>query len=317
MNIVILDGRAMNPGDLSWDGIRRSGKLTVYAKTEVKDIIDRAKDAHIILTNKTLIDGDTIKHLTKCRYIGVLASGYNVVDIDAAKKHGIVVTNVPNYSTVTVSQHVFAFILDIITKVGLHDQHIKQNKWATSDDFTYYEPPISELYQKKIGIVGFGNIGKSVAKIANAFEMEVLIYDKGKEEVHPLGQKVSLDTIFKVADFITLHLPLKEQTRHIIDRDSFDAMRPEAVLINTARAQLVDKEALLDALDLGKISWYATDVMEQEPPQIDDPLIKHPKTKITGHMAWASLEARARCIDIATKNIQAFLGGNPIHQVNK
>lgn len=316
MKIVVLDGRALNPGDLSWERIKQLGDLTVYDLTQRDEVVDRAKDAEIILTNKTILDQEVISQLGKCKYIGVMASGYNVVDIMYAQEKGIIVTNVPNYSTPTVAQHVFALLLEAYVQVGKHDQAIKNNAWARSDDFTYYETPFLELYQKTIGIVGFGNIGKAVAKIANAFEMNVILYDKGKTGQDPLGEKVSLETLLKKSDVVSLHLPLKEQTKYIINTDQLSTMKSSAVLINTARAPLVHKEAMIQALNENRIRMYCSDVFDPEPPKKDDPLIMHPNTIFTGHMAWASLEARTRCLKIIENNIEAYQKNQVINQVN-
>ncbi len=316
MKIVILDGHAMNPGDLSWKPLEDLGNVFVYDKTSDVDFEKRAGDADVLLTNKTVLDQSKLDQCRKCRYIGVMASGYNVVDVEYAKKKNIVVTNVPNYSTLTVAQHVFALVFEVYLKVGVHNQQIKANAWAKSNDFCFYQPPITEVAYKTIGVIGFGNIGKAVAKIAHAFEMRVLIYDKGKVETHEHGNKVSLDTLYAQSDVITLHLPLNKQTKHILSDDSFDKMKSNAVVINTARADLVDRQALLLALNQNKISWYATDVMEQEPPQLNDPIIIHPHTTITGHMAWASLEARTRCLDIVVNNLALFIQEKTVNQVN-
>ena len=316
MKIVVLDGKAMNPGDLSWEKIKQLGDLNVFDLTKKDEILQRAEDAEILLTNKTVLDKEVLSKLKKCKYIGVMASGYNVVDVDYAKSIGIIVTNVPNYSTPTVAQHVFALLLEAYVHVGKHNQAIKNNAWATSNDFCFYEAPFLELYQKTIGVVGFGNIGKAVAKIANAFEMNVLIYDKGKIGDDALGKKVALDTLLKESDVVSLHIPLKEQTKHIISKEQIALMKPSSILINTARAQLVDKGAVISALDENQITMYCSDVFDPEPPMMDDPLIMHPKSIFTGHMAWASFEARTRCLNIVEKNIEAYLNNQVINQVN-
>ncbi len=316
MKIVLLDAHAMNPGDLSWDEIRKFGELILYDKTNKEDILTRIGDADVVLTNKTVLDKQIIQRFENVQYIGVMASGYNVVDTDAAKEKGIVVTNVPNYSTPTVAQHVFALLLEAYVRVGEHNSLIKNNKWATSQDFCFYKPPFNELYQKTIGIVGFGNIGKAVARIAVAFEMNLLIYDRGKIEDHELGKKVSLEELLSKSDVVTLHLPLKEDTHHIINEQHLKLLKPSATLVNTARAQLVNKQDLLNALNNNVLSLYVSDVFDSEPPKMDDPLIMHPKSIITGHMAWASKEARKRCIQIISDNIKGFKTHTIINQVN-
>lgn len=316
MKIVVLDGRAMNPGDLSWGKIEQLGELKVYDLTKKDEILKRAQDAEIVLTNKTVLDKEILSQLHNCKYIGVMASGYNVVDVSYAKEKGIVVTNVPNYSTPTVAQHVFALLLEAYVQVGKHNQAIKNNVWASSNDFTYYEQPFLELYQKTMGVVGYGNIGKAVTKIAVAFGMNVLIYDKGKEENDSFGEKVSLERLLQESDVISLHLPLKEQTKHIINTKQLFMMKSSAVVINTARAQLVHKEAMIDALHKERLSMYCSDVFDPEPPVMDDPLIMHSCTIFTGHMAWASLEARTRCLNIIENNIKAFINNKVVNQVN-
>lgn len=316
MKIVVLDGRALNPGDLSWEGLKEFGEVIVYDQSNKEETIQRARHATIVLTNKSVIDQEVIDQLVSCKYIGVMASGYNVVDTAYAQKKGIIVTNVPNYSTPTVAQHVFALLLEAYVKVKEHDQAIKNNAWANSKDFTFYQPPFKELNQKTIGIVGFGNIGKAVAKIANAFSMNVLIYDRGKTNQDPLGTKVDLRTLLEESDVVSLHLPLNQQTKHLIDTAELSLMKPTACLINTARAPLVKKEAVLAALNDNSIDMYCSDVFDPEPPQHDDPLIMHPKTIFTGHMAWASFEARSRCLAIIEENIDAFLNNQVINQVN-
>jgi glycerate dehydrogenase len=316
LKIVVLDGHAMNPGDLSWEPLHEIGDVVIYDKTLDDDFEARANDAHILLTNKTILNRERIDQCKNCQYIGVMASGYNVVDIDYAREKGIVVTNVPNYSTPTVAQHVFALLFEIYLRVGDHNRQIKQNAWANSQDFCFYQTPIMEVYNKTLGIIGFGNIGQAVAKIGHAFGMNLLIYDKGKQESHPLGEKVSWEYLLEQSDVISLHLPLTSKTKHIINDESFKMMKSNPVLINTARADLVDKKACIQALDQGLLSWYATDVMEHEPPQVNDPIIIHSRTTITGHMAWASKEARSRCINILSGNLKSFIDGNAINRVN-
>lgn len=317
MKIVILDGNALNPGDLSWNGLESLGELTVYDRTKKDEILERAKDAEVVLTNKTVLDKDVIEQLPNCKYIGVMASGYNTVDIAYAKEKGIIVTNVPSYSTPTVAQQTFALLLEAYVHVGNNNDAIKQNAWANSADFTYYKAPFLELYQKTMGIVGFGSIGKAVATIANAFGMHVLLYDKGKTGSDPLGEKVSLETLLQQSDVVSLHLPLKEETKDIISFNQFAMMKTSATLINTARAPLVNKEAVLKALDEKQIAYYCSDVFEPEPPLANDPLIMHPNSIFTGHMAWASKEARTRCLQIIENNVQAYKNKQIINQVNK
>ena len=314
--IVVLDGHAMNPGDLSWESLNEIGDVVIYDKTSDEDFEARVSEAQILLTNKTVLNRERIDQCKSCQYIGVMASGYNVVDIDYARDKGIVVTNVPNYSTPTVAQHVFALLFEIYLRVGDHNRQIKQNAWAKSQDFCFYQTPIKEVYNKTLGVIGFGNIGKAVANIGHAFGMKILIYDRGKLESHSLGKKVSWDYLLEQSDVISLHLPLTANTKHIINSESFDKMKSNPVLINTARADLVDRDACIQALNHGLVDWYATDVMEQEPPFLNDPLIIHPRTTITGHMAWASKEARGRCIEVVSSNLKSFINGDEVNRVN-
>ncbi len=316
MKIVILDAHAMNPGDLSWDKVKKYGELILFDKTKQEDIIKNIGDAQIVLTNKTVLDRETIEKMTNVQYIGVMASGYNVVDIEAAKQQNIVVTNVPGYSTPSVAQHVFALLLEAFVQVGKHNELIKQNKWALSKDFCFYQGDFFELQHKTIGVVGYGNIGKAVVKIAQAFNMNVLIYDKGRIEPCNDGKKVSFDELVSLSDIISLHVPLKTETQHMINKDTISMVKPNCVLINTARAQLVDKDALIKALNDNQLAYYCTDVFDSEPPILNDPLILHPKSIITGHMAWATKEARTRCIDNIADNIEAFINNRPINKVN-
>lgn len=317
MKIVILDGFALNPGDLSWNSLKRLGKVTIYDRTPTELVLERIGDAEIVLTNKVVFDADLISQLNQVKYIGVMASGFNIIDLEAASEHNIVVTNVPNYSTPTVAQQVFALLLEAYVRVGEHDALIKGNAWAQSEDFCFYQPPFNELAQKSFGVLGYGNIGKAVAKIAQAFDMKVIIYDKGRLGDTPYGPKVELKELLQESDIVSLHIPLNAETEHIINRKTLKLMKHHAILINTARAPLVHKGDLLKALDHNDIGMYLSDVFYQEPPQVDDPLIMHPKTIFTGHMAWASFEARQRCLHVIGENIKVFLKGDIQNRVNK
>ncbi|NLA78328.1 MAG: D-2-hydroxyacid dehydrogenase [Erysipelothrix sp.] len=316
MKIVILDGYALNPGDLSWQAIENLANVTIYDRTAQADVLTRVGGAQLVLTNKVVFDRDLMSKLPHLKYIGVTASGYNIIDLEAASEFGIVVTNVPNYSTPTVAQHVFALLLEAYVHVGKHNRLIKANEWAKSADFCFYQPPFNELYQKTFGVIGYGNIGKAVTKIAHAFGMHVLIYDRGRLGEDPYGKRVSLDELLKQSDIVSLHLPLKQDTEHLINAQSLKIMKDDAILINTARAPLVAKDALLDALNNKELAMYVSDVFDSEPPALDDPLIMHPQTIFTGHMAWASYEARQRCMAIVVENIQGFLNQDIKNQVN-
>ena len=316
MKIVILDGYTCNPGDLSWDGFKEFGQLTVYDRTEQKDIIKRSKDADILLTNKTVINRDTISQLDHVKYIGVLATGYNVVDVAAASEKGIVVTNVPGYSTVSVAQHVFALLLEICTRIGHHDQTVKNGRWSASADFCYWDYPLMELSGKTFGILGYGRIGKQTAAIAHAFGMKVIAYDRGRMNHDGIVEKVSLDQLFQQSDVISLHVPLFDDTKEIINRTSIAKMKEGVILINTSRGGLIAEKDLTDALLSKKIRAAGLDVLIKEPPVTDHPLLYLDNCIGTPHIAWAPLEARKRLLDIAADNIRQFTQGKEQNKVN-
>lgn len=318
MKIIVLDGHTLNPGDLSWKDLESIGELHVYDRTKPEEIVDRARHCDILFTNKTPLDGIILRALKKLRYIGVLATGYNVVDIETAKELGIVVTNIPTYGTNAVAQMVFAHILEICHHVGAHSEDVKNGGWAGSKDFCYWNYPLIELAGKKIGIVGLGKIGKVVARIAQAFEMDVLAVDTGHKKADTLSgiKIVDLDHLLKNSDIISLHCPLTKETEGVINRDSIRIMKEGAILVNTSRGQLINEQDLADALNEGKIAAAGLDVLSNEPPHEDNPLIKAKNCIITPHIAWAPKEARERLMDIAVGNLKSFLDGSPVNVVN-
>jgi glycerate dehydrogenase len=316
MKIVILDGYTCNPGDLSWEKFRQFGNLTVYDRTAKEEVLQRSMDADILLTNKTVLDKETILQLNTVKYIGVLATGYNVVDIKAAREKGIVVTNVPGYSTASVAQHVFSLLLEITARVGHHDKTVKNGRWSSSADFCYWDYPLMELANKTMGVLGYGKIGKQTAVIAKAFGINVIAYDRGRTNHDELVRKVTLPELFELSDIITLHVPLFEDTKEIINKNSISMMRDGVIIINTSRGPLINEQDLADALNSGKVKAAGLDVLTQEPPAKDNPLIPLDNCLITPHIAWAPKEARIRLLDIAADNLKKYLKGIEQNKVN-
>lgn len=315
MNIVVLDGYTLNPGDLNWAPLADFGSYTVHDRTNPDQIIDRAKDTEIVLTNKTILSRDLIKKLQKLKYIGVLATGYNVVDVHAAHKQNIVITNIPAYGTQSVVQMVFAHLLNFTQRVAQHAQDVKKNKWSKSVDFCYWDFPLVELANLTMGIVGFGRIGRAVAQTALSFNMRVLAHDTSTPNVCPDITFVDLKTLFRKSDVISLHCPLTAQNKKFVSSKLLSIMKPSAFLINTARGPLIDEQALADALNADTIAGAGLDVLEQEPPPNDCPLLKAKNCWITPHIAWATRAARQRLLDIAAANIRAFLAGSPVNVI--
>lgn len=312
MKIVILDAHSTNPGDLSWNELEQLGDLTIYDRTKPEQTIERAKDANIILTNKVVIGKKELESLPRLRYIGVLGTGYNVIDVAATKERGIIVANVPAYSTDSVAQMVFAHLLTVAHHVERYAYKNRQGDWSNSIDFCYWDTPLMELAGKTMGIVGLGNIGKRVAAIAQDFGMQVIAYTSKPTNMLPMGVgKVSLDELFIHSDVISLHCPLTTETHHLIDADALRKMKPTAILINTGRGPLVNEQDVANALNEKRIVAYCADVLSQEPPQADNPLLQCPNAYITQHISWATYEARVRLIDIATENVRAFIQGKP------
>ena len=316
--LVILDGYTANPGDLSWDGLRELGKLTVYDRTKPEELLGRAKDAEVLLTNKVVIDAKAMAALPKLRYIGVLATGYNVVDIDEAHRRGIAVTNIPAYSTMSVAQMVMAHLLNITNQVALHAEAVRKGEWETSLDFSFSKSSLIELDGLTFGIVGLGNIGRQVAKMAQALGMKVMaVSSKSEEELREMGIKKAngYEQLFSESDVVSLHCPLTEETHHLVNRERLALMKPSAILINTGRGPLLDEAAVSEALTAGKLYAVGIDVLTEEPPRHGSPLISAPRCHITPHIAGASKAARRRLIDIATSNVAAFLQGKEQNRI--
>lgn len=318
MNIVVLDGYAANPGDLSWDAMKELGQLTVYDRTPAEEVIARSQEADIVLTNKVVLTADIISKLPHLKYIGVLATGYNVVDTEAARLKGIVVTNIPSYSSDSVAQLTFAHILNISNRVAHYAQLNRQGAWSSNKDFCYWDTPLFELAGKTLGIVGLGSIGMKVANIGRQLGMDIFAMTSKNSSDLPQGiQKTTLDGLLAVSDVLTLHCPLTPQTRHLINQETLSRMKQGAILINTGRGPLVDEAAVAQALQSGHLMAYGADVMSQEPPAADNPLLACPNAYLTPHIAWATYEARVRLMQIATDNVKAFIAGSPVNVVNK
>lgn len=314
MKITILDGNALNPGDLSWEPIEKLGSLKVYPRTMPEDVVLRISDSDVVLLNKIDITEDVLSKCPKLKYIGVQATGYNVIDIEACIKRNIVVTNVPSYSTASVAQMAFAYILEFASKPTLHSKSVKQGDWTKSLDFCYWNSPLIELEGKTLGIFGFGSIGQRVAKIAKSFGMKTIVHTRTKK--NDIENLVDFDTLLKESDFISLHAPLTEKTREIFNKDAISKMKKSAYLINTARGLLVQEEDLSKALNDGLIAGYATDVVSEEPMKESNPLIKAKNTIITPHIAWAAVETRQRLLNIVADNLKSWLNGKPQNVVS-
>jgi len=318
MKIVVLDGRTLNPGDLSWEPLKALGEVTIYERTERDQVVERSLEAEILFTNKTLIRKETIDQLPSLKYIGVLATGFNIVDVDYAKEKGIVVTNVPSYGTQAVAQFVFAHLLEICHHIPDHVASVREGKWNRQADFCYWNQRLIELAGKTLGIIGTGRIGVETAKIAKAFGMRVLAYTpRPKPEL--IGgdfDYVSFDQLLASSDVISLHCPLTDETRNILNHEAFSKMKEGVIIINTSRGPLIDESALLDAFKSGKVYAAGLDVMAVEPPKERSPLYDIPNCHITPHIAWAPVEARGRLLGIAVDNLKSFLEGNIINQVN-
>ena len=317
MKIVVLDGYTLCPGDLSFDALSEVGEVEVYDRTEEEKVIERIGDAQIVLTNKTVISREIMEACPAMRYIGVLATGYNVVDVSAAAAHGIVVTNVPAYSTDAVAQHVFALLLTCVSRVHEYHAQIQQGRWQTSPDFCFYAGAMEELSGKTLGIVGFGNIGQAVARIALAFGMRVLVHTRTQKPGWEHVTFVSREELFAQSDVITLHCPLTEKTHRMIDADAIAKMKDGVRVINTSRGPLVDEYAMTDALDAGKVACYMADVLSAEPAKADNPLLTACNTILTPHVAWAAFQTRARLLRIAVENVREFMKGSPCNVVNR
>ena len=318
MKIVILDGYTENPGDLSWEGFMSLGELTVYERTPVDDatVSERIGDAEIVITNKTPVSAKTLERCKNVAYIGVLATGYNIVDVKAAKERGIAVTNIPTYGTAAVAQLAIAHIMAYCHHVSEHSEAVFAGDWCRCPDYSFWNYPLIELADKTLGIIGFGRIGQAAARIARALGMNVLAYDEAiSESGRALGKYVSLDELFAESDFISLHCPLLPSTEGIICKAAIDKMKNGVVLINTSRGPLVVEQDLFNALESGKIAHAGLDVVSAEPIKPDNVLLKAKNCFITPHIAWAPLESRRRLMDIAVNNLAAFLSGKPVNTV--
>ncbi len=314
MKITVLDGNALNPGDLSWKILEEIGEVSVYPRTAPEDVIARIGDSDVVLLNKISITEEVLSACPKLRYIGVQATGYNVIDIEACRRHHVTVTNVPSYSTAGVAQLVFSFICEFACHVQLHTDSVMAGDWARSPDFCYWKVPLQELEGKTLGIFGYGHIGSRVAKIAEAFGMQVIACTRTpKAEIaHP----VDFETLLKTSDFISLHAPLTAQTKGIISGGALAQMKKTAYLINTARGALVDEAAVRKALDSGTIAGYACDVVGEEPMLPSNPLLGAPNCLITPHIAWAATETRSRLLGVVVDNLRAFCNGTPQNVVS-
>jgi len=318
MKIVVLDGFTANPGDLSWAELKKLGDVTVHDRTPPELVLERAKGAQVLITNKTSLGEDNFAQLPDLKYVGVLATGYNVIDIAAAKKRGITVTNIPAYSTDSVAQLVFAFILEFCVQAKVHSDAVHNGEWVNSLDFCFWKHPLTEIAGKTLGIVGFGRIGRKVADIAFAFGLNVVGYDINidPQYKHASFKWAPLDELLQVSDFVSLHCPLFPETQGLINKDRLGLMKRTAFLINTSRGPLVDDVALSEALNSGQIAGAALDVLSVEPPKADNPLLTAKNCLITPHIAWATHEARGRLIAIAVDNVRQYLNNQPTNIVN-
>ncbi len=318
LKTVVLDGYTLNPGDLSWSGFEKMCDLKVYDKTAPKEVLDRAKNADAVLTNKAVLSREIIAALPALKYIGVLATGYNVVDIQAAREHGICVTNIPAYSTDSVAQAVFAFILNFYWHIQEHSCEVLGGKWTASEHFCYHSFPLHEVSFKTLGIIGFGNIGQAVARIALAMNMNVLYASPSEKKVAGLerAEHVALDELLSSSDIISLNCPLNDKTKHILNSAALKKVKPSVYIVNTGRGLLVDEKAVAKALQEKRIAGFAADVLSTEPPAKDNPLLSAPHCTVTPHISWQTFEARSRLMKIAADNLEAFCFGKPVHKVN-
>ncbi len=319
MKIVVLDGYAMNPGDLTWNGLQALGDVMIYERSSEKEIIERAKGAEIVLTNKVSLPAHIIEALPVLKYIGVMATGYNMIDMDCANKQGIVVTNVPGYSTPSVVQLTFSLLLELCYHTQRHSDAVMKGKWTASPDFCFWDYPLTELSGKTLGIIGFGSIGQKVADVGAAFGMSILAYSRTKtDQSHRKNFRwaAEQEELLAQADIVSLHCPLTPQTENLINAESLSIMKPSAVIINTSRGGLIDAQALADALNEGRISGAGIDVLPVEPPPIDNPLFNAKNCLVTPHIAWATKESRLRLMDVVIGNIKSFLNGQSVNVIS-
>lgn len=313
MKICILDGYSLNPGDLDWSPVERLGDVTLFDRTPADKIVERAADADIVLTNKVPFSADTLRQLPRLRFICVLATGYNIIDTEAAARQGVVVANIPAYSTMSVAQMAFAHILNITNHVASYAREVADGKWTNCPDFCFWDSALTELAGKTMGIVGLGNTGMATARIAVAMGMKVVAMTSKSADTLPEGiTPAPLDDVLASTDVVSLHCPLTPSTRHLINAASIAKMKPSAILINTGRGPLVDEQAVADALNGGRLAAFGADVLSQEPPRGDNPLLSARNCFLTPHIAWATLEARTRLMSTATENVRQFIAGEPV-----
>lgn len=313
MKICILDGYSLNPGDLDWSPVERLGDVTLFDRTPADKIVERAADADIVLTNKVSFSADTLRQLPRLRFICVLATGYNIIDTEAAARQGVVVANIPAYSTMSVAQMAFAHILNITNHVASYAREVADGKWTNCPDFCFWDSALTELAGKTMGIVGLGNTGMATARIAVALGMKVVALTSKSADTLPEGiTPAPLDDVLASADVVSLHCPLTPSTRHLINAASIAKMKPSAILINTGRGPLVDEQAVADALNGGRLAAFGADVLSQEPPRGDNPMLSARNCFLTPHIAWATLEARTRLMSTATENVRQFIAGEPV-----
>lgn len=315
MRIVVLDGHTLNPGDLSWGALAELGELTVHERTPADQTVTRAAGAAVVLTNKAVLSAAQLAQMPDCRYLGVLATGYNIVDTAAAAARGIPVTNIPIYGTTSVAQMVFAHLLNLTQHVAEHAAAVRDGAWGDCPDFCFWNFPLVELSGRTMGIVGYGRIGRATAQLASAFGMSVLAYDPIATEAEGDHRLTDLETLFRQSDVVSLHCPLTPETDHLVGARLLGLMKPTAFLLNTSRGPLIDQHALAEALAAGKLAGAGIDVLEVEPPT-DNPLLSAPNCYVTPHISWATREARARLMKTAVENVQAFLDGQPVNVVN-
>jgi len=311
-----VDGYTLNPGDLDWRRLEQLGSCVIYDRSSSEEVVERIASADIVLVNKAPLSRESMAGKPRLKYIGVTATGYNIVDIEAAREFGIQVTNVPSYGTASVAQMVFAHLLNLTQHVASHAQAVRAGRWASSPDFCFWDYPLLELDGMTMGIVGFGRIGQATAKLAQAFQMKVLAHDRGSIDEGNGVRAASLETVFRESDAVSLHCPLTPQTEHLVDRSRLALMKPTAFLINTSRGALVDERALAEALNSGRLAGAGLDVLDTEPPWADNPLFNAKHCYITPHIAWATKSSRQRLLDMAIDNVAAFLRGQPQNVVN-
>ncbi|HUL50980.1 MAG TPA: D-2-hydroxyacid dehydrogenase [Candidatus Nitrosotalea sp.] len=316
MKIVVLDGFTLNPGDLSWDDLKALGDCDIFDRTPTAGVVDRAAGAEIVLTNKTIVSREHIEHLPELKYIGVLATGFNIVDVAAARARNIPVTNVPTYGTQSVAQHTIALLLELTQHAGHHAEAVRAGRWTRSPDFSFQEFPLIELAGLTMGIVGLGRIGKAVADLALAFGMNVLATGSKPRPDQSGIRFVDVETVFRESDVVSLHCPLTPETRNLVNAQRLQRMKPTAFLLNTSRGPLIDEAALAAALNAGRIAGAGLDVLSVEPPPAGNPLFEARNCLITPHIAWATRAARARLMQTAVANVRAFLKGDSVNVVN-